>query len=206
MSLRARAAAILLVVLVGGLAHATPAASHFQMTMYSGNSTCNNWVDPVSVIFYGNADYPWRVINHIVAHTGWNYTGGPFSDQWISDHGACQNLDDQRADNGWYGSRYHVRIFQNADYDGGFGWTHHATPHYEDVESCPPFGGHAVRETTSGWSGYDMGRARLYDFMSAGHYTWTEVWGNTAWMFQCDGGAAYSNGVVRYFWIPYSMH
>jgi hypothetical protein len=197
-----RVALLMVAAMVTVLVLPVPASSHFEFRMYSRtDSSCNQWSDPVTAVFYGNGD-PARVINHIVHHTGWNFAGG--SAQYFIDHGVCENLSDQRSSGAIFSTRNHVRIFYTADWDPGFGFTSSATPHFEDI-TC---GGtnHAVRETVNGWSGFDEGRAQLYNWMSPGHYTWTENWGNTAWMQQCDGQFAYSNGTVRYFWIPWETH
>jgi hypothetical protein len=182
----------------------SPTSAHFTQQMYTFNaSDCLNWSDPVTAIFYGNADVG-RTMNHIVFHTGWNWGGG--ADQYFDDHGECDNLLDQRASGGALANRTHIRIWAQADYDSAFGWTMSGTPHWED-DACGYFGPHAVIPGVDGaWSGFDEGRARVYSAMAPGHYTWTENWGNTAWMLQCNEQFAASNGTVRYFWIPYETH
>jgi hypothetical protein len=179
---------------------AAPASAHFEWRDYSWNDGCLSWVDPISAIFYGNGDID-RIRNHINHHAGWGESSGG-GDQYFMDHGSCQGIDAERASGSFWESRYHIRLNQNADWDATFGYASWGTPHYEDIVG----GCHAVRETVNGWSGFDMGRAELYYTLSPGHYTFTENWGNTAWMQQCDGAFAYSNGTVRFFWIPWEYH
>jgi len=177
--------------------------AHFQTYPYSLSgcpATGGNWVDPVTVVFYGygTAD---RSLNHVRNHLGWNDESG--TSQSFSSHNACGVMYGQKASGCFLCDRYHIRVRKTHDGDAVYGTTSVGAPHHEDfVWTClPP--SHAVDKGGAGTglaSGFDQGRQAVYQAFAGPHGGFFQYWGNTAKKKQCDGDYAGSNGNV--FWTP----
>lgn len=178
-------------IVAAALVLAAPANAHFRSHQYSfSDPGCTRITDPIGAVFYGNGDFA-RSRVHVQHHTGWGAVMLT-NTQWFYSHGACRAQNGENASGSWYETRYHIRFRQTPDWDPVLGFTTEATPHYEQALRC----GHATRS-------FDSARRLLADWMAlGGHPTWFEYWGNTALLIQCDGRAAWSNGYVRFFWIP----
>ena len=185
-----------------------PPPSNLAIGWYSYDDPpyCTHKTDPVSAIFYQNAQLQ-RVINHLNADTPWGAVDTLGDRQRFLTTHVCGEPDHEHSMGSVFQTRYHIRYRQSEEVDDIMGHYTIGTPHFEDITNngrCDdgwPVG-HAVRETVNGWSGFDMGRRRLYEYMGGRHYTFTRNVGNSAHAVQCDNGTAWSNGVVRYIYIP----
>jgi hypothetical protein len=138
----------------------------------------------------------WNTHVHINHHTGWEVTSG--NDQAFQFGSDCANQNNQLADGGFF-TRFHTRWRQSPYYDFTYGTVSFADPHEEDIS----VGCHAVDENGSSGSGFDKGRATIYQAFVGTHHTYggTADWGNTDPMQQCDGSWASSNGNVGFWQI-----
>jgi hypothetical protein len=142
--------------------------------------------DPIMVMFYGNAT-SWNSRVHINHHTGWESdTGGT---AYFQVQSSCDAMNNQLAEN-CCTSRYHIRWRESPYYDFNYGTVTMATPHHENVEPC--FSYHKIDEwNPSNGSGYDRGRAYLYQQFVGGHtYGGLGDWGSTASISQCGQDVA----------------
>ncbi len=174
-------------------------------------------VDPITVIFHGSFGHYADVRSHaaLADHGGWNWNGG--ANQYFSDHYDCEPMNDDAATlPDWLpiNDRWHMRYNEGPDYDPVRGWYTVASPHFEDLiwdwPWDPPIVCHAVKENdpvTGTGGGFNMGRDEIttnWSWMAGDtHYlTWWEYWGNIQRFQQCDGGYAWSNGIVDYISMP----
>jgi hypothetical protein len=194
------------------LAGAPALEAHFSSGLYSHKrSDCESRTDPITVVFYGYADAD-RTNNHIKFHAGWG--GGTGGGQHFASHGVC-GAGTRHAESGTF-TRYHIRMRKTYHGDATWATTTTGTPHHEDwVSTCNwGLGGHAVdkggvSQSGSNWSGFDMGRKRIFQALygKTGHnFAGSVNWGNTREFKQCDGDKAGSNGTVFWFRIPNSYH
>jgi hypothetical protein len=161
-------------------------------------------VDPVTTIFWYNAYQEWvnrHIPHHDVFDQDVTYEGSIDPPQNFWDAGYCTMQWGAWASH-WAlsDSRFHVRFRDGHYTDPTFRTFSLATPHKELRKDC----GHVVISTNSnGWSGFDEGRMKLDNQMSAagGHYSYYKYVGNSAQMTQCNGTVAGSNGQARYIRI-----
>ena len=188
------------------------------------------YADPVTVHFYGTAATAQRVYGHrqdtppgrgdFGFHTSWEWyefeSRQRMPINWepsLRRFTACPRNPEsgtKASIDPLFASRSHARFWTENLRDHSsyrIFWTH-VTPHYEDFVSpdeCPPFGGHAVRESHDregrriGSSGFDTARryvTRVYFDGRHRHQLWSHNAGNTETIQQCDGGLAASNGTI----------
>jgi hypothetical protein len=206
-------------------AHIDRASGHVRTYAYSA-SNCASKVDPIQVVFF-NAPQTGSSLDlgtHFGQHGGWS-TDDPdwfpgYKQQYYYDHG-CSQKDGERSTSWALNSRYHARwqdMTNSANWDSFFGHYALATPHYEDItddgdcdSSTKPFD-HAIRENNSSSmpeGGYINAKHTVdhlwtYNWPGAGggvgQHKWhgTQNWDNVDWMWQCDGQAAWGNGIVDF--------
>jgi hypothetical protein len=178
-------------------------ATHFDGAYHYTGEDCpvlpENRVDPITNVFTREAT-SYNTSIHINHHTGWGFTDVGAT-QYFQFETSCDAMNNQRADRD-YGDRYHIRWRQSPYYSFEHGYITTADPHHEDLARCfPPK--HAVDQNGPSGSGFDQGRATIYQSFVGTHHTYggTGNWGNTELMPQCDGGWAGSNGNVGFWWI-----
>lgn len=192
---------------LAAVAFAGSAPGHFQTYPYTLGScpaAYERQIDPINVVFYGNATSE-LALNHIRFHLNWPYTSG--STQYFSSEGICGAMDGQRASGTTLQSRFHIRVKQTAHGDATWGITARGDAHHEDlIWYC----GHAVDKGggSSGLaSGFDQGRSAIYNALVGVHtYAGMTYWGNTRQFKQCDGDYAGSDGNVAWWRIPGWTH
>ena len=178
----------------------SPAAAHFELSLYTKRSCSGSEVDPVTNVYWGVGSAA-IAANHLEHHLAWRDTSG--SPQVFLSHGACFAAAEQRASGRSTSTRYHTRLsglLDTTPWEYGAGSAHH-----EDwVWYC----GHAVDKTVDGWSGFDMGRSAIYQAMRGlAHHEYSYVnYGNTRQFRQCDGDDAGSNGLVGWWRMPDWSH
>lgn len=144
--------------------------------------------DPINVMFYNNATaYNSRV--HVNHHTGWEPTDfGATANFQVQTN--CGPMNNQLAEN-CCTARYHVRYRESPYYDFNYGTVTMATPHHENVEPCTAY--HKVDPPDGSGSGYDKGRAKVYQqFSNSSHHVYGGLgdWGSTAAISQCGQDVA----------------
>jgi hypothetical protein len=165
------------------------------------NSSCNNAIDPVSVVFYYAATIQ-NVDTHARHHGGWTTTGG--GTQYFYDH-FCGAMDHDNASGCGQCNRHHMREWWNYDSPPpGLSYYTLATPHKEDfVWTCfPP--SHAVE--SSGAGGFVAAKwdiaANWHNWNNGGGTHWfggTSYYAGNTWMFwQCDGEWAGNDGWIDF--------
>jgi hypothetical protein len=209
-------AALVLGVFAGGLtgwrgperagAHIANQAGHIGPYSY-GDSRCRNPVDPITVIFVGNATTA-NVNTHSAHHGGWSYSG-PSSGQYFYQHGCRRPAGDIASGNLLSLQRYHMRHVSGVDATQG---TYSlGTPHREDLVFCGVLPNHAV---DSNWNeepgGYVRGKWQIADTwhfwtrpapdapVQDHYFVDSQYWNNTAAMWQCDGEPAWNDGWVDF--------
>jgi hypothetical protein len=165
--------------------------------MYSyGDSSCNNIVDPISIVFtHGNGAH-----NHVFEHAKrgdhgeWEEKGGG---QYFYDNYGCSSSDDSAAsNNGYLRDRYHMRYEAAFTTNGGHAYA--STPHFDDFDAG--YATHCVRP-----DGFTKGRTDIYEnwLMSPSqvpqeHNSWFwSYWGNTVAIHKC-GDYTRNDGWVIY--------
>jgi hypothetical protein len=207
-ALLACALAVLAAAAAAGATHL--AAGYWHYTYKSCAANLANRTDPVVVVFTRDATAE-NTRLHLGHHTGWEPTRIGATDVYFGGAGWCARMDHQLADGSF--TRFHVRYRQSPHVDDSFGTVTLATPHHEDYVDpgaaafhgwdCSWHGSHAVDETGTAGSGFDQGRAKIYQRFTGTHHVYggTGYWGNT-WRFeQCDEGVAWSNGNVGWWRI-----
>jgi len=188
--------------------HLVPGYWHYTHTSCAANLA--HRTDPVVVVFTRDAT-AWNTRVHLGHHTGWGPTSVGKTDVYFGGAGWCERMNDQFADGSF--TRFHIRYRQSPQVDPTHGTVTLASPHHEDYVDpataafngwdCSWHGNHAVDETGTYGSGFDQGRARIYQRFSGTHHVYggTGYWGNT-WRFeQCDEGVAWGNGNVGWWRI-----
>ena len=136
------------------------------------------------------------MVSH-ASHHGWSNTSGGGT-QYFDEH-VCYYAQGSRATGCGVCTRYHFRVSHYGE-DGSWGVYSIATPHHEDFTSC----GHAVDSNDDEPpGGFVMGRNRFWYTWYPSHswQTW-QYWSNTAPQQQCDGGWAWNDGWVDFWYIP----
>jgi hypothetical protein len=175
---------------------APAAMADFSSSDYTYDSGCTNPIDPVNFVWYGATAYASNSAYHTQVHTGWGNTSG--SSQSFVTHGSCRVLNEQRASAGGSSTRFHIRLFQTYHLDANGRYESVGGAHHEDwVFPC----GHAVDSNGSNGSGFDQGKAAMFNALYGSHHYYgaNQYWGNTRNFKQCDGDYAGSNGYVLWF-------
>jgi hypothetical protein len=204
---------------------APSAGAHFANPRYSALDNCSRPVDPISLVYYGDAAANFRVTQDLRRHTGWFDVGGDGGQRVPDGHGNCMVMWDALADhhNVPPSGRFHIRIWSgngeanHKDEQGRYetiGTPHHEDYHRPDVippiEGCGVRGGHAVdmgtkENPTREGSGFDQGRRRIRQRVNTRRHDVKLVYlGNTRAFRQCDGEDAGSNGNV--LWVSIGNH
>ncbi len=160
-------------------------------------------------VFTRNATaYGTRV--HVNHHTGWEPTivGTTAS---FAGSGWCLEMNNQLTDATF--DRFHFRYRQSPVYDFYYGDVTLGAGHHEDYIDpyeasfkgwdCSWHGNHAVDENGTYGSGFDQGRAKIYNSFVGTHHVYGGLgdWGNTHMFQQCDEGWAQSNGGVGWWQV-----
>jgi hypothetical protein len=175
----------------------------FETAYYSfGDDSCTNPADPITMVFYGDADAP-HTYNHLKYHSGWSPPPDPdvSSPQYFYSSGVggvggvCKNFDAELVNPvGEMIDRSHVRLSQAEYGDPLYGNATVATPHLE--EWFVPCTSHATRS-------YTLAREELESALSVDHHPqYVEYIGNTDTMIQCDGTGVSSDGYVDFIYVP----
>jgi hypothetical protein len=170
-------------------------ARHTRFYSYT-DSSCTNAVDPISVVFYGQATLG-NVDTHASHHGGWSNHGG--GTQYFYDH-YCGPMDGQNASGAIWQSRYHMREWSN--WDATYRDYALATPHHEDMTWC----GHAVDgDDNEPPGGFVLGKWDIgynwHNWNNGGathRFGGSQYWGNTQEFRQCDGDWASNDGWIDF--------
>jgi hypothetical protein len=89
------------------------------------------------------------------------------------------------------------------DYDPSIGYYNLAAAHHEEWSLC----GHSVdaNNGSDDGGGFNMGREDIRDnWVYSGYHPYgkSQYWDNKQHFLQCDGGTAWSSGVVMFVQIP----
>lgn len=183
------------------VAHATHLpGGYYHYTSDSCPNSTTNRVDPITDMFTRDAS-AWNTRVHINHPTGWELTslGDP---QKFQVQNNCDTMTNQLAScDSCFGNRAHVRYRQSPFLDFTYGTVTMTDPHQEDLARCGLYAKHATDQNGASGSGFDKGRARIYQAFLGTHHTYggSANWGNTQNMPQRDGTWAASNGIVG-FW------
>jgi len=179
----------------------------FNFVPYTFNSqycqSSDNFVDPINVVFVGNATWQ-NVQTHAADHGGWGNNSG--STQWFQEVGTCLPMQGQSASGSWFtqtiAGRFHMRYRQSSGLIAGYGVVSVADAHHEDVvinvDGCGAFN-HVTdhNDDNGGVSGFDMGKQDIIDNWGIGGSGHTPLssfrFNNTIPLRQCDGRYSWSS-------------
>jgi hypothetical protein len=168
---------------------------------YEGGSSCSSeedWVDPVTVVFYGGyyGDYT-DVQEHACDHGSWCFNSGGTQRFWSY---GCWDQDANANSARPALTQYHMRILTGRYWDGTYacdptwGMFNLATPHHEYWTVPQPGCGsswHSVDDNELDWpGGFVRAREDIVDnWVRNGPHIWGgyQYWGNTHKMTQSAG-------------------
>ncbi len=170
------------------------------------DSACSsgaNEADPVNVLFWNYGDQDSTLI-HFGQHVGWGFdnTGTPM---YLRHHSQfCQQATADKASDGWWANRDHIRFFNVNDRDPVLGLWTAASVHFDQLGWCPGPGG--VPILTHIGRSFNIERDNLMAmFAQAGHHSTERIqWVDPYEILLCSGEREPVDGLLGKISIPYT--